>query len=423
MMNQNNKQRKRVVITGLGPVTPIGVGNRDFWQGLKTGRNGVTSLDKINDFPLFDHLRSPIVAAVPAGAFANTGGVKNRLMDMALTGYTLAIEDAGLNSGGFDHSQARKSVVLGTAVGETTAMEHSFLSMDVDGKLDQSRTPDTLIDEMCFHGMSHLMANLFGCNRQVLTISTGCTSGLDAIGTAAEYIQSGESDICICGGVEAPITPVVYAAFDALGALSKRADDPASASRPFSYGRDGFVLGEGAAILVLEELEFALARGAHIYGEIGGYHSLNNCFHMTDLPEKGTALADCMEICLERGELSPQQIDHVNAHGSSTPQNDICETNAIKAVLGEHAHDISVNSLKAMVGHALGASNAIEIAACALSLKYQFVFPTINLQRPDHGCDLDYVANVGRYQPMDHILKLSSGFSGIHSALTMSRYQ
>jgi 3-oxoacyl-(acyl-carrier-protein) synthase len=253
----------------------------------------------------------------------------------------------------------------------------------------------------------------------VLTVSTGCTAGIDAIGMAFDLVRSESARIVLAGGSDAPLSPVVFAAFDAIGALSTRNADPAAASRPFDADRDGFVLAEGAAFLVLEERQHALRRNARIYAEILGFHSLNNVYHMTDLPSEGTALAHCMQKALNEAQLDSSEIDYVNAHGSSTQQNDLCETNAIKLCLGSQANRVAVNSLKGMVGHALGASNAIELAACSLSLHEQYLFPTINLGRPGPGCDLDYVANNGRKGSIRAALKLSNGFSGIHSALVL----
>jgi 3-oxoacyl-(acyl-carrier-protein) synthase len=235
-----------------------------------------------------------------------------------------------------------------------------------------------------------------------------------------DLVRTGRADLAVSAAADAPLTPVVFAAFDALGALSRRTDDLTCASRPFDRTRDGFVLGEGAGALVLEELEHAVARGATIYAEVRGFCSLSNGYHMTDLPPDGRALAACFEGALADAGLDPTSIDHVNAHGSSTVQNDICETNGIASVLGDRAREISVNSLKAIVGHALGASNAIELVACSLSIKERFIFPTGNLRTPDPKCYLDYVPNEGREARVRHLAKLSNGFSGIHSTVILS---
>jgi 3-oxoacyl-(acyl-carrier-protein) synthase len=299
-------------------------------------------------------------------------------------------------------------------------MEASFLQMDRGGCLDVRRTPADLMRQMSFNSMAYELAAASGCQGPVLTISTGCTAGLDAIATGFDLIRSGEADVALTGSSEAPLTPVVFAAFDVLGALTKHNSDPEHASRPFDRDRDGFVLAEGAAFVLLEERGRALQRGAHIYAELEGFASVSNSYHMTDLPADGAALAECIRLAMKDAGIGPGDIDHINAHGSSTRQNDLCETNAIKKALGRRAQQITVNSLKSMVGHALGASNAIEIVACALSLANQHLFPTTNLDFPDDECDLDYVANQGRPARLRHLIKLSSGFSGIHSAAVLT---
>jgi 3-oxoacyl-(acyl-carrier-protein) synthase len=311
-------------------------------------------------------------------------------------------------------------MVLGNAVGGTAAMEASFLQMIDRERLDPTRAPSDLLRQMSFHSMAHELAAWCGLEGPVLTVSTGCTAGLDAIATGFELVRSGTVKVAITGSAEAPLTPVVFAAFDVIGALTQRNFDAKHASRPFDRERDGFVLGEGAAFLVLEERKRALRRGAHVYAELIGFASLSNSYHMTDLPADGTALAECIRQALKDAGIAPHEVDHVNAHGSSTKQNDLCETNAVKTALGTRARQITMNSLKSMVGHALGASNAIEMVACALALDCQYLFPTINLDCPGEGCDLDYVANEGRHASLRNIVKLSNGFSGIHSVIVMS---
>jgi 3-oxoacyl-(acyl-carrier-protein) synthase len=331
-------------------------------------------------------------------------------------GFRLALEDARLET----LRSCRSAIVLGSAVGGTAAMEASFLQMNKGDCFDPKRTPVDLIRQVSFHSMAHEFALASGCEGPTLSVSTGCTAGLDAIATGFELIRSGEADVAVTGSAEAPLTPVVFAAFDVIGALSKRNSDPEHASRPFDRERDGFVLGEGAAFIVLEDRNHARRRGAHIYAELLGFASVSNSYHMTDLPADGSMLANCIGLSLQDAGLAPQEIDHINAHGSSTKQNDLCETNAIKAAFGPHANKVTVNSLKAMIGHALGASNAIETIACALCLEHQYLFPTTNLDYPDEGCDLDYVAKQGRPAQLRNIVKISSGFSGIHSSMVMA---
>jgi 3-oxoacyl-(acyl-carrier-protein) synthase len=409
--------RARVAITGIGPVTPIGIGRARFWEATAAGANGVTELARAAAFSDLGQQRSRIVAAIPETLLPGVGHGNQRLAALCTRAFELACDDAGPLDG---YSAAEIGVVIGTAVGATAAMERSFLAMDEAGVLVRERTPFDLMEQVSFHTTAHAIAMRLRALGPVLTVSTGCTAGIDAAGLGFEYIRSGTCKMVLVGAGEAPVCPIVYAAFDSIGALSTRNEDPTRASRPFDRGRDGFVLGEGACMLVLEDMDRARARGARIYAEVLGYASASNAFHMTDLPADGAALARCMAQSLVDSGLAPHEIGAVNAHGSSTPQNDICETNAIKAVLGESvARRVPVNSLKSMVGHALGASNAIEIAACALSIQRQFAFPTINFGEPGDGCDLDYVPNQGRPAQIGALMKMSSGFSGIHSSLVM----
>lgn len=409
---------RRVVMTGVGPVTPVGVGRERFWEAITSGQSGTRPLtDLPQGFPV-NSLRSRVMANVqdewlPPGDDRASGGRHFRLGEC---GFRLALEDAGVE----DLQAFRAAVVLGSAVGGTTAMEDSFLRMNNGDHLEASRAPKDLMRQMSFHAMAHELAASAKCSGPVLTLSTGCTAGLDAVATGFELIRSGEADIALTGSAEAPLTPIVFAAFDVLGALTQRNHDAGHASRPFDRDRDGFVLGEGAAFIILEERRHALQRGAHIYAELTGCASVSNSYHMTDLPADGLALAECVRLAMADAGIDAQDVDHINAHGSSTKQNDLCETNAIKKSLGSRAGQITVNSLKSMVGHALGASNAIELVACALALDRQHLFPTTNLDCPDEGCDLDYVANKSRRANLRHIVKLSSGFSGIHSVVVMA---
>lgn len=398
---------KRAVITGIGPVTPIGIGRDAFWRGAVRGRSGTEALTELpNGFDVAK-LRSRVVARVPLG----TADGETRNETLARFALKLALHDAGLTSA--------QAVVIGTAVAATTEMESLYLSMWNGTALDETGCAEPLLRRLSFHTVASRLAEECECSGPVLTVATGCTAGLDAVGTAFELVAGGEADVVLAGASEAPITSVTFAAFDVIGALTKQNHRPERASRPFDAQRDGFTLGEGAAMLVVEERSHALARGAHVYAELTGFASLSNGFHMTDLPPEGNALAECMRRAMESAGLRARDVDHVNAHGSSTPQNDLCETNAIKQSLGGRATEITVSALKSMIGHALGASNAIELAACALLLDRQILFPTINLEQPGAGCDLDYVPRHARGARVRNLLKLSNGFSGIHSVLVM----
>ena len=410
--------RRRVAITGLAPLTPVGIGADGFWRGVCAGRSATRRLERLPcGFPV-ETLSSRIVAALDDGELAAAGMAerRDRRLAMGELALRLACDDAGLADGlqGFE----RSAVVVGSAVGAPLAVEAAFLGGEVAA--GGFAAPERLIDLLCFHTLASWLADRARCPGRSLTVSTGCTAGLDAIGLAFDLIRDGEADLVVAGSVEVPLTPVVFAAFDRIGALSCRNDRPEAASRPFDRHRDGFVLAEGAALLVLEDRDHALARGARIYAELCGFASLSNGYHMTNLPADGRALAVCIRRALADAGAPPESVDHVNAHGSSTQQNDLCETNAVKAAFGRRADRMTVNSLKAMIGHALGASNAIEVAACALSLHHGYLFPTLNLEEPGDGCDLDFVAGVGRAAAVERMVKLSSGFSGIHSALVLS---
>ncbi|WP_163865749.1 beta-ketoacyl-[acyl-carrier-protein] synthase family protein [Myxococcus eversor] len=409
-----SSRRRRVVITGVGPVSPVGVGRQRFWEALLAGRSGTRALTSLpGGFPL-ETLRSRMAGVIPDTLLPEderrTTDRRGLLAELALD---LALRDADLRN----LEGARSAVVVGNAVGAPMETEAAYVFRT---RGEERHGPGGFLRQLSFHTVADELAARCGADGLVLTVSTGCTAALDAICTAFDLVRSGVAEIAVTGSAEAPLTPMVFASFDVIGATSRRNDIPTAASRPFDSQRDGFVLAEGAAMLVLEDLERARARGARILAELVGAASTSNAFHMTNLAPDGLSLARCIHQALDDARLAPEAVDHVNAHGSSTPQNDLCETNAVKAVLGPRARRITVNSLKSMLGHALGASNALEVAASALSLHHQRHFPTINLVEPGPGCDLDYVPQVERVASCGHLLKLSNGFSGIHSALLMA---
>lgn len=412
-----NSNRRRVVITGVGPVSPVGVGRQAFWNGIREGRSGTVALTELpGGFPV-ETLRSRVVGRIPDALLPeDERRHTDRRSFLAELALDLALKDADLRS----LHATRSALVLGNAVGSPIEVEAAFLRRERGELGAPSVAPPALLRQLSFHTVADELAARCGCEGLVLTVSTGCTASLDAISTAFDLVRTGVADVALAGSAEAPLTSMVFASFDVIGATTRRNDIPTAASRPFDRQRDGFVLAEGAALLVLEEREHARERGAPIYAEVTGFASSSNAYHMTQLSADGLSLAHCLRLALEDARLPPEAVDHVSAHGSSTPQNDLCETNAIKAVLGARSRAVTVNSLKAMLGHALGASNALEVAACALSLRHQFHFPTINLDEPGPGCDLDYLAHAGRAAACGHLVKLSNGFSGIHSALVMA---
>jgi minimal PKS ketosynthase (KS/KS alpha) len=413
---------RRVAVTGIGVVAPGGIGVPAFWDLLSSGRTatrGITLFDP-------EGLRSRIAAECDFDPTAH--GLEpelversDRYIQFAQVAAAEAVADSGVDFGA--ENPWRVAVSLGSAVGGTTRLEHDYVLVsergrrwDVDHRaaepqLHRAFSPSTLAADV---------AERFGAQGPVQTVSTGCTSGLDAVGYAFHTIEEGRADICIAGASDSPISPITMACFDAIKATSPNNDDPEHASRPFDAHRDGFVMGEGAAVLVLEDLEHARARGAHVYCEISGYATFGNAYHMTGLTSEGLEMARAIDETLAHARVDPTEIDYVNAHGSGTRQNDRHETAAVKKSLGAHAYDTPMSSIKSMVGHSLGAIGAIEVVACVLALARQVVPPTANYETPDPECDLDYVPRTARPRRLDHVLSVGSGFGGFQSAVLLT---
>lgn len=414
---------RRVAVTGIGVVAPGGIGTAAFWDLLAAGRTatrGITFFDPAG-------LRSRIAAECdfdPAahGLDAEQIARCDRYIQFALAAGEEAVRDAGLD---LDREDPwRVGVSLGTAVGGTTRLEHDYVLVSHGGQrwdVDPREAEPYLHRAFAPSTLASAVAERFGAQGPVQTVSTGCTSGLDAVGYAFHTVAEGRADVCIAGASDSPISPITMACFDAIKATSPNNDDPAHASRPFDADRDGFVMGEGGAVLVLEELEHARARGARVYAELGGYATFGNAYHMTGLTREGLEMARAIEAALDRARLDPTAVDYVNAHGSGTQQNDRHETAAVKRALGQHAYATPMSSIKSMVGHSLGAIGAIEVAACVLALDRQVVPPTANYETPDPECDLDYVPRTARERRLDTVLSVGSGFGGFQSAVVLSR--
>jgi len=416
--------KKRAVITGVGVIAPSGTDPETFWKNIS---QGVPKVKKVTNFDV-SQFHSQIAAQVEDfdpqqfGLSTETAQRMDRYVQFAVAATKRAIEDSGLD---FPAEKERIGVILANAICGTKYMEEEFLRVTNGGKdpIDPRLASPDLYDASMFNTPSSEIAAFYKLNGICTTVSTGCTAGTDSVGLAYELIQEGQQDIVITGASEAPITPITFGAFDVVNVLSSHNDTPEKASRPFDAKRNGFVISEGCGILVVEELEHALRRKARIYAEIIGYGTTNNAFHMTDLPPEGEAMADCINLALEDAEIPPERIDHINAHGSSTRQNDVFETGAYKAVFGDYTYKIPISSLKAMFGHPLAGANAVELVACCKIFENNFLPPTINQEVPDPQCDLDYIPNVGRAQKVDYILKTSSGFSGIHSSMVLKRWE
>ncbi|MEU6721757.1 beta-ketoacyl-[acyl-carrier-protein] synthase family protein [Nonomuraea sp. NPDC046802] len=411
----------RVVVTGIGVVAPGDPGTKAFWEMLTAGRTATRTIT------FFDPsgFRSRMAAECdfdPAAEGLTQQEI--RRMDRAAQLGVVAAREAWADSGLGEVPPERMSVSLGSAVGSTMSLEEEYVVLSDSGRrwlVDHEYGVPHLYGFMAPSTLAAEVAWSCGAEGQVGLISTGCTSGLDAIGLGARLIRQGSADVVVAGATDAPISPITSACFDAIKATSPNNDDPEHASRPFDMNRDGFVLGEGAAVLVLEEMEAARRRGATIYGEIAGYASRSNAFHMTGLKPDGREMAESIRAALDEARLDPSDIDYINAHGSGTKQNDRHETAAFKRALGQRAHEVPVSSIKSMVGHSLGAIGAIEAAACLLAMRDNVVPPTANLHTPDPECDLDYVPLTARDQQVDAVLSVGSGFGGFQTAMVLGR--
>ena len=416
--------KRRVVVTGLGVISPNGIGKEAFWENTISGRSGVR---RVTDYDV-SQFRSQIAAQVadfdPFAFGLSREEVErmDRYVQFAVAGVEAAVADAGFLFG--DEVRERTGVCLANAICGTRYMDEEFLRVTNGGKdpIDPRKVSPHLYDAAMFNTPSSEIAARYQLKSICATISTGCTAGTDAVGVAYEVIQDGLADVMITGASEAPLCPITFASFDVLNVISARNEEPEKASRPFDKERDGFVLSEGCGILVLEELGHALSRGAHIYCEINGFGTCCNAYHMTDLPDGGDSMVPSINLALNDAGLLPENIGYINAHGSSTKQNDVFETNAYKKVFGKRAYEIPTSSLKSMVGHPLAAANSIELVAGALTFETDMLLPTINQEVSDPSCDLDYVANKAREKRVDYILKTSSGFSGVHSSIILSRW-
>ncbi|HEY0167789.1 MAG TPA: beta-ketoacyl-[acyl-carrier-protein] synthase family protein [Jatrophihabitans sp.] len=410
---------RRVVVTGIGVVAPGAVGREKYWGNLTAGRTSTRGLTLCDPAPF----RSKVAAEVDfdplaAGLSEEQAHNLDRASQFALTAAREALDDAQL---GDSYDPRRMGVSLGSAVGATTALERVYRQMSNEGQLwtVKSDAPPALYDYFVPSSFVAEIAALANAQGPGALISTGCTSGIDSVGNAAELIHDGRADIMITGASDAPISPITVACFDTIKATSTYNDTPESASRPFDATRGGFVLGEGAAVLILEELESARRRHAPIYAEIKGYGSRCNGYHMTGLRPDGAELASAVTTALDEGRVNAVDIDYVNAHGSGTKQNDRHETAALKRSLGEHAYRVPISSIKSMIGHSLGAIGSLEIAACALAIRDNVVPPTANLHNNDPELDLDYVPLTARSQRVDTVLTTGSGFGGFQSAMVL----
>ncbi|MEV4617783.1 beta-ketoacyl-[acyl-carrier-protein] synthase family protein [Asanoa sp. NPDC049573] len=415
---------RRTVVTGVGVVAPGGVNRTAFWEMLTAGR---TATRRITFFDPAD-FRSQIAAEcdfdpIKAGLTSQEVYRNDRFTQFALAAADEALAESGLDLDATDRDAV--AVSIGSAVGATTRLEDEYVNVSNHGRdwqVDERYASRFLYQALVPSSAATEVACRYRVHGPAAVISTGCTSGLDSIGYGHQLIEDGDADVVIAGAADAPISPISMACFDAIRATSARNDDPEHASRPFDATRDGFVMGEGSAVLILEEFEHARRRGAEIFCEVAGFANRSNAFHMTGLRPDGLEMAEAITDALGQARLDPTAVSYVNAHGSGTKQNDRHETAAFKRSLGQHAYDVPVSSIKSMVGHSLGAIGAIELAACVLAIRYGVIPPTANLENRDPECDLDYVPKNAREQRVDVALSVGSGFGGFQSAAVLRRW-
>ncbi len=411
--------KNRVVITGLGAVTPLGNDVPTLWDNLLAGRSGVGPITQCDVSEIEVRIAAEVRGFDPVALFGHRDARRHdRFALMAMEAARQAVEDAGLR---FEEQDRRETgVLIGTGIGGVLTLLDNY---DAFLRSGHRRISPFMVPMMMPNAASAAVAIAYGLRGPNLSLVSACATGSHAIGEAAEVIRRGNARVMLCGGSEAAIHPLSISAFKNMGALSTRNEEPERASRPFDAGRDGFVLGEGAGVLVLESLDHALRRGARIYCELVGYGASSDAYHITAPEESGEGAMLAMKWALRRAGLSPEAVDYINAHGTSTPLNDRIETRAIRAVFGAHADRLAVSSTKSMIGHLMGAAGAVEAIACVKSLETGWVHPTINYEHPDPECDLDYVPNQARRLGPRVVLSNSFGFGGHNGCLIFRRWE
>ena len=410
---------RRVVVTGLGPVTSIGIGKEEYWDSLIEGRSGISHITNFDTEGYTTTIGSEVKNFDPEKYIDKKEAKRmDRFAQFAIAGTQLALEDSGLDLDSID--KRRVGVILGSGVGgiETLEREHTKL-MERGAK----RVSPFFIPMMISNMGPGQITMYYGFKGPSFTITTACASGNHAIGESFRMIQRGDADIIVTGGSEAAVSPISVAGFCSMKALSKRNDEPEKASRPFDKDRDGFVIGEGAGILILEELEHALNRNAHIYGEIIGYSATSDAYHVTAPDPEAEGATMAMRLAIEDGGIHYELVDYINAHGTSTYYNDKLETMAIKKAFKDHAYKLKISSTKSMTGHLLGAAGGIEAISTILTIERGIIPPTINLETPDPECDLDYTPNEACTMDVNYALSNSLGFGGHNGTILFKKYK
>jgi 3-oxoacyl-[acyl-carrier-protein] synthase II len=411
-------KNKRVVVTGLGVMSALGLEIEKFWSNLISGKSGVSRIDRFD----VEKIASKIAAQIKDFESENYMDLKlakrmDRFAQFGVATAQNALVDSGLKIDSSNENEI--GVYIGSGVGGLATLEQQYERLLHKGA---DKVSPFIIPMLISNMAAAQVSIMSGARGPVSTTTTACAAGSNSIGDAFEMIKRGIADVMIAGGAEAAITPLGMAGFSNMQALSRRNDEPEKASRPFDRDRDGFVMGEGSGILILEELNHALRRDARIYCEIFGYGLSGEAYHITALEESGVNVARCMKNCLDEGGIGLEEVDHINAHGTSTLPNDVIETAAIKRCFGGHAYNININSTKSMVGHCLGASGAIEAVASVLAIRDNIIPPTINLDNPDEKCDLNYTAKVSQRREVNVALSNSMGFGGHNVTLGFKRY-
>ena len=410
---------RRVVITGLGVVSPVGSNVKTFWENITAGKSGIGKITKFNPegFPV--QIAGEVKDFNPLDYFEKKEVRKmDPFIQFAVGAAVQAVKEARLEESDLDRN--RVGVIIGSGIGGLSTIEeqHSILLNKGPRRVSPYCVPMEIINMA-----SGIVSMRFGFKGPNISVVTACATGTHAIGEAYRTIQYGDADVIVAGGAESCITPLAVAGFAAARALSTRNDEPERASRPFEKNRDGFVMGEGAGIVVLEELEHAKRRGAKILAEIVGYGTSGDAYHMTAPAPEGEGAARAMENALRDAKVKPEDIDYINAHGTSTKFNDLFETMAIKKVFGEHAYKVKISSIKSMIGHLLGAAGGVEVVSCVKTIETGIIPPTINYEEPDPECDLDYTPNEAVKKEVRYVLKNSFGFGGTNACLVIKRYE
>jgi len=410
--------RKRVVITGLGCISPVGNDVPTMWKNICSGVSGAGLITHFDPSEYKSKIAAEVKGFDGAALFGSREARRmDRFTQFAVAAAEQARQDAALVIN--DENRDRIGAVVGSGIGGLGTL---FEQMQVYSQRGPMRVSPFLVPMMIPDTGGGMIAIMQGIRGPNLAVVTACASGTNSVGEAAEMIRRGHADAMFAGGSEASIVPIAMAGLNVMTALSTRNDDPEGASRPFDYHRDGFVMGEGAAVLVLESLEHAQRRGAVILAELLGYGITNDAYHISAPAENGSGAAMCMNMALNNSGLRPTDIDYINAHGTSTPLNDKSETAAIKAVYGEQAYQVPISSTKSMTGHLLGASGALEAVICVQALLHQTLPPTINYETPDPECDLDYVPNTARPAKVERVMSNSFGFGGHNATIILSRF-